>query len=243
MDIEMLIANANGGDVEAMLDLVKHYIHTHDVDDALEWAEKAAMAGSRKGMYRAVMLYNFFMNWEQRSGDWESVAHDAEAITHWGTDLLENHIDKLHPDIVESLHQYLANARYYAALACHKLEEGDKQEGVRLLEGATGTREKLLLSFLQLEADDPRWDLADVIACVTDPEYAVAEKSASEEGVYATAAIVVAGEYTDKGCPEQAVALLDDFLTRIADKTMVILVREERARYTQGPDGSWQYAK
>lgn len=236
----------NNAELEAILDQVKASLENGSSEDVTAEADRDAAEGSVSSLRLSVVLHNFYMNIAQWNREWEDLAKHAKVVREHCSQLLQMH-DKgaisLDPDDLSRFQEYHRTGLYYAAMACAQMEDGDLQEGIRLLllQEPTGIRERLLLACLQMEAGTFDEDHAALLAALKDEQYTAARKSRAEDSIYGTMAIVAASDLQKAGDPAQAVALLEHCKGGIACKTASHLLSEELARYTRDESGTWHY--
>lgn len=246
MNIEMLETLADQGDVEAMLKLTDYYVDNDQLGKALEWADLAAAEKKPLGLYKAMVLHGAFMDEMQDQRRWNKMYMHACDTSSYAAAFLgmirEGTIE------VEEETRLLAlglfrDAEYYSAMSGYLSEKGNMRYAAAHIEGSEHTREKILLHLLHFALRDPRWDFANVLACLNDQEYVAMEKTSSEEIIYALAAMNAATHHTTLGEADKAAALLDRAISIISAPDALAALREERAHYRKGLFGGWKYKR
>lgn len=245
MSIELLEANAMLGDVDAMMQLARHYVDAKKFTAAVEWYDRAAGEGNQNAMYRSTLIHALFMQAHQKDGDWAELGEHAAVVRKHTAELISQHRNRtfvIKEDVLDELYDHFRDGLYFGAVSIfYQNNERNKPRGVELLDGLSTTRERTLLMLLMLEADDNRWDIADLAACLNDRQYAAAEKCSCEQHIYALAIIVVAGQYRRDGSLDRAVALLDRGLSLLNDEDAISTLRDERVKYSKRLFGGWRY--
>lgn len=244
MNIEMLEALADQGDVEAMLKLTDYYLDNDRLDKSLQWADLAAAEKKPLGLYKAMVLHGALMDEMQDQRQWKKLYMHACDTSSYAASFLgmirEGAIEVEEETRLISLDLF-RDAQYYTALSSYLTENSNLRYAAAHVEGSEHLRERMLWLLILFELRDSRWNFADALACLDDKEYAAAEKTSSEEIIYALAAMNAATHHTTQGSPDKAAALLDRTIAILSAPDALAALRQERAHYRKRLFGGWRY--
>ena len=233
METETLQARADAGDVEAMLDLAERCSQRGDLDEAMEWTDRAAETGDPNGQRRAIMLHTLFMNDAVRAKRWDDIRCHAHTVCIYYLDMIA--------DQRGDLTALYRDARYYYAAAVLMQKNGDIRRALTFIEHAADPRDRLLHQALLAMSDDADWPIDEALSCLRDNRYMRAEKNGVEEFVIGVAAICVSSEMEQRGHTGRAARLLDAVMTHLRDEDALRGLRQERAHYHWRLLGGWRY--
>ena len=151
------LQKANDGDVEAMLALSDYYMSQKKVDEATEWADKAAATCDPNAVYNAAILHDRKLQVFMKGGTefWGPIREDAVAAKNNAMILLnfcKEGLVELEEDEKSRLERILRDATYAEAITYYLGYQKDYQKVIELLKKAEGARELVLsgLAYIKL---------------------------------------------------------------------------------------------
>ena len=245
MSREELIAKANNGDVDAMMQLVSIFVDEKDWNEATDWADKAAETGNVNAMYKAVSLHSMRMHSLAALGMLSGLMpDDAQAVQNNAAVLIGASRKGL-IDLDDSIYSHLLTAlrdgMYYEAVSCYYTEPSDHNRIIHLLKDVDSAREQFLCgnAYFELELYDDA--LRKIDAAFQDKEYLANKKSTVEEGIFAVATDVFSKLERINGNLEKAVMILKQGIQSVAEEDTKAHLQEELGKYQKKMLGGWKY--
>ena len=248
MDLNEKIAEASAGSVDAMAELVDHYIDAHEWNEAIDWADKAAETGNCGGMFKAAGLHNLRMSSLLSGGMpfWGTMKEDAQAVQKNAAVLLgcsQNGLIDLDQETYSDLLTLLKEALYCEAVTCYcDVQNADIPRVIHLLKDVDGAREQALCGLCHYEMKQYDDSLRILDGVYRDPSYVSESKVPSEQAIFSMAMLAFSSLSRVNGEPEKSVTALNRGIDGITDEDMKAPLRKELNRYHKKMFGGWKYA-
>lgn len=247
MNIEETITKANNGDVDAMIQLTGYYMDKMEINDAIDWADKAAESYNTNGMYKAATLHSFRMISLLKGGMpfWGVMREDAEAIQKNAGILLaacQKSLFKLEEDQYSYLLDLFRDALYCEAVTYYSDEtDADYARVIHLLKEVDSPREQTLCGVGYYETK--QYDAAiRILTKVYDcSSYTSSSKVPVEQAIYTVAMLALSEMTRIQGDANKAVSIMNRSMDGLTDDDMKALIRKELGKYKQTIFGSWKY--
>lgn len=246
MMVDELIVKANEGEVESMKKLVDHFIDESDWNEATDWADKAAAAGSLDGAYKAAVLHELRLSTLLNGGMpyWTTIRADAKAARENAGILISlcmNSGLKLDDKEYSAMLDVFRSSLYGEAVACYFDGSDDHETIVRLLKDTDTTREQMLYGLCCFDMKQYNESKRVLSAVYQDNAYFTASMFPAEELVFSIAMLVYSGLVRAEGDLIRAVMILNRALDCIKDEDRKESLRKELAKYKKKMFGGWKY--
>ncbi len=236
MNKDVLLARANAGDTDAMVELIGPCMDDGEVTEAIDWADKAAEQGNTSAIWKAVFLHSMRMHalvdLEMLSG---VMRDDAKAVQENAAILIgarRKGLIELDNDMYSSLVSSLRDGIYFEAVSCYYTEPNDWNQVVHLLEAIDTAREQFLCGYAYFELNRTDDALKKWNAACQDGEYLTTEKKNAENGIFSFAMRAYSAvERIINGDLDKAVMILNKAINGSSDGEMKEMLRKELGRY------------